>query len=396
MALANYDELFFEMLSEDKRKPNWKFMLDPIMEIWIIDEMCLAAFRVMFKVYQYAYDSVRSLFMTESFIKLIFTRYEIESADFKRRKAILKANPAIYSRYGLPEYLTYNFISSLLSPSSLEEGSSEHPFTKTDPNHYTKAEILQNILDEYKYFSLKEWSSRVPSYMPKNFEMPPEEIKINLFRATIGTVKFANIEAFTDFLVSEMPKNAELKVDERTFNYFLQSEFLRKLIKERKCKFYSISSLILKQLKSFSLDELRIVKDLYQIPDLDAIKMIESCFTVNEFQRIEFLSGKSIGEIMFVSCENNEILYFMNRDAFSYWIKGPMKALIALLQSQKYLDNLRRDFPEEMVEIDEIIERRKQEAVKKAADDAEKARLKRERLNKGSLRNLLTKYMKKP
>ena len=39
-------------------------------------------------------------------------------------------------------------------------------------------------------------------------------------------------------------------------------------------------------------------------------------------------------------------------------------ALIASIQLKKYLDNLRRDFPEEMVEIDEIIERRKQEAAK--------------------------------
>ena len=396
VALSNYDELFFEMLSKYKRKPDWKFMLDPIIETWKMDETFLPVFRVTFKVYQYAFDSVRPLFMTESFIKLIFAHYEIESADFKWCKAILKANPTIYSRYGLPEYLTYTFRSSLLSPSSLEEGSTEHPFTKTDPNHYAKATMLQDLLVEFDYFVLKKWSSWVPSYMSGDFKISPEQIQINLFRATIGTVKFANIEAFTNFLVSEMPKNAEVKVDERTFNYFLQSEFLRNLIKERKCKFYSIGTLILRQFRSLSLDELKIIKDLHQITDLDANKMIESSSTVDEFKRIEFLSGKSIGQIISAVCEYSEINYFMNRDAFSYWIKGPAKALIASTRCIYYLEHLRRDFPKEMVEIDEIIEKRKHEAAKRAADEAERARLKRERLSKGSLGHLFAKYMKKP
>ena len=52
-----------------------------------------------------------------------------------------------------------------------------------------------------------------------------------------------------------------------------------------------------------------------------------------------------------------------------------------------------RDFPEEMVEIDEIIERRKQEAAKKLQMMLKKQDS-RERLNEGSLRDLLTKYMK--
>ena len=113
--------------------------------------------------------------------------------------AILKANTAIYPRYGLPEYLTYNS-DPLMSPSSLEEAQLNIHSSKMTHNHYAKASMLQDLLVEFDYFSLKKWSSWVPSYVScqGDIKMSPEEIKMNCL-SNYWTVKFANIEVFTDF-----------------------------------------------------------------------------------------------------------------------------------------------------------------------------------------------------